>query len=78
MFSMSQIKLISLNMYNNKVEKNGIKRKRFFVYLGASVIGIYAAFSNPMRIFSKKNNSSASGKLKVQQNPLAVKRNYKS
>lgn len=64
---------------NKKSEtKNGMKRKKFFLYLGASAVGLYSAVANPFRLFAKKENKSRGAKLKVQQNPLAVKRNYKS
>lgn len=64
---------------NKKSEsKNGMKRKKFFLYLGASAMGLYSVVANPFRIFAKKENKSGSAKLKVQQNPLAVQRNHKS
>lgn len=65
-------------MNKNSESKNGMKRKKFFLYLGASAVGLYTAVANPFRIFVKKENKSGGAKLKVHQNPLAVQRNHKS
>ncbi len=53
-----------------------IKRRNFFIYLGASVLG-FATFSRiPLKIFKSstlyKNKNKQ--KLRVSENPYAVKR----
>ena len=54
-------------------EKMKLSRKKFFVSLGAVVIAGTAALSNPVKLlFNKKSNVN---KIKIKENPNAVKRN---
>ncbi len=54
-----------------------IKRRNFFFYLGASVLGIFSLTKSPLNLFKSKINKelSKSQKLSVKANPYAVKRN---
>jgi hypothetical protein len=67
-------------MENNSVSKpQQIKRKKFFLYFGASVIGIFGLSKLPFKIFQSKTNRMAvkASPIKVEINPLAVKRTLK-
>jgi hypothetical protein len=52
-----------------------IKRKNFFYYLTAGAAGAYALTKMPFKIFQSKVSSAS--KIKVKENPLAVKRDSK-
>jgi hypothetical protein len=53
-----------------------MKRKNFFISLGAGVAGYFALRSLPFKLFSKKINSNKAEKTnsRVKVNPLAVSR----
>lgn len=53
-----------------------IKRKNFFYYLGASVLGVYTISQFPFnKLRAKLRKEIQPGtKIKVKQNPFAVKR----
>lgn len=61
-------------------EPQKMKRKNFFLYFGVSVIGIFGLSKLPFKIFQSKINKPAVKALpiKVEINPLAVKRTSKS
>lgn len=58
----------SINLGNSKK----IKRRNFFVYLGAGALGAIALTKLPFKLFQQKLKAEASIKVKV--NPYAVKR----
>lgn len=62
------------------IEPQKMKRKNFFLYFGVSVIGIFGLSKLPFKIFQSKINKPAVKALpiKVEINPLAVKRTSKS
>jgi hypothetical protein len=49
-----------------------IKRRNFFYYLTAGAAGAYALTKMPFKIFQSKVSSAS--KIKVKENPYAVKR----
>jgi len=49
-----------------------IKRRNFFYYLSAGALGAYALTKMPFKIFRSK--VSTASKIKVKENPYAVKR----
>jgi hypothetical protein len=49
-----------------------IKRRNFFFYLTAGAAGVYALTKMPFNIFRSK--LSTAGRVKVKENPYAVKR----
>ena len=51
-----------------------IKRKSFFLYLGASALGVYSLTKFPFKFVQSKFTSSGKKNIKVKINPLAVKR----
>ena len=57
---------------SNPIETKKIKRRNFFVYLGAGALGVLALTKLPFRMFQQKLKAEASIKVKV--NPYAVKR----
>ncbi|MBN8583926.1 MAG: hypothetical protein J0M37_02435 [Ignavibacteria bacterium] len=59
---------------NNSGNKNNtkIKRRNFFVYLGAGAVAAAAITKLPFKLFGKKLKAEAS--IKVKPNPYAVKR----
>jgi hypothetical protein len=57
---------------NSKNSKSRIKRRNFFMYLGAGAASALALTKLPMRLFQQKIKSEAA--LKVKANPYAVKR----
>ena len=58
---------------NNPIEPKRIKRRNFFVYLGAGALGAYALTKLPFRLFQQKLKAETS--IKVKANPYSVKRN---
>lgn len=64
----------SNNSSNSKAAKETpkIKRRNFFVYLGAGAISAYALTKLPFNLFRRKLKAEAS--VKVKENPYAVKR----
>jgi hypothetical protein len=64
----------SNNSSNSKAanETPKIKRRNFFVYLGAGAISAYALTKLPFKLFQQKLKAEAS--VKVQESPYAVKR----
>jgi len=64
----------SNNSSNSKAVKETpkIKRRNFFVYLGAGAISAYALTKLPFNLFRQKLKAEAS--VKVKENPYAVKR----
>ncbi len=59
---------------NNSGNSNStkIKRRNFFVYLGAGVLGALALTKLPFKLLQQKYKAETS--IKVQANPYAVKR----
>lgn len=57
---------------SNPIEPKKIKRRNFFVYLGAGALGALALTKLPFRMFQQKLKAETSIKVKV--NPYAVKR----
>ena len=53
-------------------ETKKIKRRNFFMYLGAGALGMYALKSLPFKLFQKKIKAETS--IKIKANPYAVKR----
>lgn len=68
-----------MDLTNNK-SSNKIKRRNFFLYFGASVIGVFALAKSPLNLFKSKLNRelSATKKLSVKANPYAIKRGEKN
>jgi hypothetical protein len=66
-------------MENKSVsEPQKIKRKKFFLYFGASVVGIFGLSKLPFKIFQSRNKMAVKASpIKVEINPLAVKRTIK-
>lgn len=64
-----------MNLANNNGSSK-IKRRNFFLYLGASVIGVVALAKSPFSLFKSKLNSelNKTNKLSVRANPYAIKR----
>ncbi len=65
---------------DGKIDKSPkIKRRNFFLYLGASLAGIFSIHKLPGRIFKSKISSkiSSSSSVKISAHPLAVKRESK-
>jgi hypothetical protein len=60
--------------FTNNGSTGQIKRRKFFVYLGASIVGIFSISKLPLKIFQSKINSELSNRIKISENPLAVKR----
>jgi hypothetical protein len=52
-----------------------IKRRNFFYFLGAGALGIYALAKQPVKMFASK--IKAVSRIKIKENPSAVKRNLK-
>jgi hypothetical protein len=52
-----------------------IKRRNFFYYLAAGAAGVYAFTRMPFNIF--KSKVAEASKIKVKENPYAVKREMK-
>lgn len=52
-----------------------IKRRNFFYYVAAGAAGVYAFTRMPFNIFKSKVASAS--KIKVKENPFAVKRGSK-
>jgi hypothetical protein len=61
----------------NKSDSPKIKRRNFFTYLGASVLGIFSMSKLPVNLFKSKLNNELrrAGKVTVKANPDAIKRN---
>jgi hypothetical protein len=57
---------------NSKNSKSKIKRRNFFLYLGAGAASVFALTKLPIKIFQQKVKSDTA--LKVKTNPYAVKR----
>ena len=57
---------------SNPNEPIKIKRRNFFVYLGAGALGALALTKLPFRMFQQKLKAEAS--IKIKANPYAVKR----
>ncbi len=57
---------------NSKNSKSKIKRRNFFLYLGAGAASAFALTKLPMRIFQQKIKSETA--VKVKASPYAVKR----
>ena len=51
-----------------------IKRKSFFLYLGASALGVYSLTKFPFKFVQSKLTSSGKKGIEIKINPLAVKR----
>ena len=62
----------SNNSSSSKGDTKKIKRRNFFVYLGAGALGAYALTKLPFKLFQQKLKAEAS--IKVKPNPYAVKR----
>jgi hypothetical protein len=64
---------------NNTSANSKIKRRNFFVCLGASILGIFSISKLPGKIFISKVNSEVKGssKIKVTAHPMAIKRESK-
>jgi hypothetical protein len=60
--------------FTNNGSTGQIKRRNFFIYLGASIVGIFSITKLPFKIFQSKINSELSNRIKISENPLAVKR----
>ena len=60
------------NSSNNSESNKKIKRRNFFVYLGAGALGAYALTKLPFKLFQQKLKAEAS--IKIKANPYAVKR----
>ncbi len=65
------------NNSNNSGNSNSsnppkIKRRNFFMYLGAGALGAYALTKLPFKLFQQKIKAETS--IKVKANPYAVKR----
>ena len=62
-----------------KVNSNKINRKKFLFYSGISVAGAVAFIKSPFNFLREKIEAKAvtkaDGKIKIEINPLAVKRN---
>lgn len=69
-------------MDNKTKQPEKIKRKKFFLLFGASVAGVIGFIKSPIKIFSGKGNNSnlpeKKSSIKIEQNPLSVKRESKS
>ncbi|MFA6598245.1 MAG: hypothetical protein WCS69_11010 [Ignavibacteriaceae bacterium] len=50
-----------------------VSRKKFFISMTAVIVTGAAILSNPIKYFIKQNNGAA--KIKIKENPNAVKRN---
>jgi hypothetical protein len=59
---------------NNTNSTRIIKRRNFFYYIGASLIGIFSISKLPFNIFSNKINKEITDSIKISENPYAVKR----
>ncbi len=60
---------------SNSIKNSGskkIKRRNFFMYLGAGALGALALRNLPFKLFQQKIKAEAS--IKVKENPYAVKR----
>ena len=53
-------------------EMKKIKRRNFFMYLGAGALGMFALKSLPFKLFQQKIKAETS--IKIKANPYAVKR----
>jgi len=64
---------------NNTSDKPKIKRRNFFVYLGASILGVFSISKLPGKIFNSKITSEVKGtsRIKVTAHPMAIKRESK-
>lgn len=62
-----------MKSYNIKNTRT-IKRRNFFYYIGASLIGIFSISKIPLNIFSNRIKREISGYVKISENPYAVKR----
>jgi hypothetical protein len=60
------------NSSNQTGDTKKIKRRNFFVYLGAGALGAYALTKLPFKLFGQKLKAEAS--IKIKPNPYAVKR----
>jgi hypothetical protein len=61
---------------NNSKSNVKIKRRNFFIYLGAGAASVYALTQLPLKMFQRKIKAETS--LKVKENPYAVKREMKA
>jgi len=60
---------------NNSGEKNKIKRRNFFYYIGAAAVTALVATKVPFSLFKKEKDSpQRTSSIKVKENPYAVKR----
>ena len=59
---------------NNTSSTGKIKRRNFFYYVGASLVGIFSISKLPFNIIQNKINKEISGTIKIAENPHAVKR----
>jgi len=63
---------------NSSGEKNKIKRRNFFYYIGAAAVTAFVATKFPFRLFKKEQSSSRISSIKVKENPYSVKRGSKN
>jgi uncharacterized membrane protein YhaH (DUF805 family) len=62
-------------MKSNITSSTGkVKRRNFFYYLGASLVGIFSISKLPFNIIQNKINKEIAGSIKISENPQAVKR----
>jgi len=61
---------------NNSKSNVKIKRRNFFIYLGAGAASVYALTQLPFKMFQRKIKAETS--IKVKENPYAVKREMKA
>lgn len=59
---------------NNNSSTGNIKRRNFFYYIGASLVGIFSISKLPFNIVQNKIKKEISGSIKITGNPHAVKR----
>lgn len=61
------------NITTKNTESETMKRKKFFLYSGSALLGLFAFFNIPSGIFRSGNASKVSS-IKITENPNAVKR----
>lgn len=58
----------------NTINNGNIKRRNFFYYLGASLVGIFSISKLPFNFVQNRINKDIKGSVKITENPYAVKR----
>ena len=61
------------NILIKNTESGTMKRKKFFLYSGSALLGLFAFLNIPASIFRSGNVSKVSS-IKITENPNAVKR----